>query len=255
MNEYTWPETDSDIEHLYYPRNLVHTVAEIPTPTYADPYETHENTTTWNEVQSSNSHLDLNAMSFATNSPLYLAISFCQYGTYPPTFVAGPLFGDYTGNPNTVHQSVLTMPPDAPLVALPANADALADRRATTFYHPPGYLAQNASPTPGLDTRYQKSHACEECGKLFDRHARARDHAYKDRGETPHYCGGECGKLDCDVTSWSEEHLEEHIKHEKVQCSECACWITKKNIARHRTKSCPNRFLVGASGSGTQVSQ
>ena len=56
-----------------------------------------------------------------------------------------------------------------------------------------GQSPHTAASTPASDTRYQKSHACAGCGRLFDRSTRARDHAYKDHNQTPYHCRGQCG--------------------------------------------------------------
>ena len=41
---------------------------------------------------------------------------------------------------------------------------------------------------------YQYKHRCLECGAGFDRATRARDHQFKDLGQTPHACSGRCGR-------------------------------------------------------------
>lgn len=43
-------------------------------------------------------------------------------------------------------------------------------------------------------TKPRKRHYCVGCGCLFDRASRARDHAFKDLGQKPYTCEGECGE-------------------------------------------------------------
>lgn len=255
MNEYTrldavptFTEAENYSGPPPYPSGFSDPPIEVPMPAYIALYDVHGHTVANDYIQNLNSHLSSSGMpSFMSPAP-YHGTPFDYYGAYPSAVISDPFCDDYANNSNTVYQSVLTMPPNVTVVALPTSATLAGHHTALSAYHPPDYLIQNSSPMLGIDARYQKNHACEECGKLFDRHTRARDHAYKDRGESPHCCGGECGKIDCDATYWSEERLLGHIKPEKAQCHECLHWITKKNIARHRVKSCSDRLRVGPSG-------
>jgi hypothetical protein len=50
-------------------------------------------------------------------------------------------------------------------------------------------------PSPSIPrVGYQYKHHCLECGAGFDRGTRARDHRFKDLGQTPYACSGGCGR-------------------------------------------------------------
>jgi hypothetical protein len=54
--------------------------------------------------------------------------------------------------------------------------------------------SSSRAPSSAPRKHYQYQHHCLECGAAFDRASRARDHQYKDLGQTPYACGGRCGK-------------------------------------------------------------
>ncbi|KIM26438.1 hypothetical protein M408DRAFT_9877 [Serendipita vermifera MAFF 305830] len=189
--------------------------------------------------------------------PAYLNDQFSTYLTdlstgTPNAYPGGPIIQNYPAYQAGPYASFYDPFTNLTTTPAPTAGENLA---AGPAHSSQGQMTQSQPPASGPQARRRKMHACKGCPKLFDRKNRAHDHAYKDRGESPYYCGGKCGNSEwyveyissapnhsltgtSDVTSWSREHLMEHINREMVECPGCSRSITKKNVARHLKESC-----------------
>lgn len=55
-----------------------------------------------------------------------------------------------------------------------------------------GKLSAKQPTDAQLRTKRLQKHHCAECGGFFDRASRARDHAFRDLGQTPYACESRC---------------------------------------------------------------
>lgn len=133
-----------------------------------------------------------------------------------------------------------------PIANMEKNINSFTDEgRKSEFFVEEVILAANASqpmpPASGPHARRRLNHTCVVCGHPHDRAERARDCANKDRGLTPHACGGQCGITNCINTYSFAALLREHIappQNRDVECPQCLRIVRRKNIARHQRESC-----------------
>ncbi|KIM26434.1 hypothetical protein M408DRAFT_193257 [Serendipita vermifera MAFF 305830] len=86
--------------------------------------------------------------------------------------------------------------------------------------------------------------SCVFCGRAHDRFSRARDCEYRCLGIKPYKCEGLCGDPACECAYSSKALLNEHLlplSERYIRCPGCFQIISKKNIARHKRESCPQR--------------
>ncbi|KIM25569.1 hypothetical protein M408DRAFT_208513 [Serendipita vermifera MAFF 305830] len=74
-----------------------------------------------------------------------------------------------------------------------------ADLQSESLVEGSSTSTNSVQPTPPASGSYgcrRYNYNCEICGRPHDRAERARDCANRDKGLTPHVCGGQCGKVD-----------------------------------------------------------
>ncbi|KIM25571.1 hypothetical protein M408DRAFT_26120 [Serendipita vermifera MAFF 305830] len=135
--------------------------------------------------------------------------------------------------------------PDSVETAPPAIAtDSNSDHHSEPLVEETSPSTNAAQPTPpssGSHAHRRYNYHCAVCNHPYDRAQRARDCANRDRGLTPHACGGLCGVLNCTKAYSSEALLREHFappEDRDVQCPQCLKTVRKKNIARHQKEAC-----------------
>lgn len=127
------------------------------------------------------------------------------------------------GHPNRVE----TITP-IPEIIFDANFIANAHRQLDSLAEDTSPSTNSIQMTPSTSgsharRRYNNYH-CVVCSRPYDRAERARDCANRDKGLTPHTCGGQWGKTNCTKAYSSGALLRVHLIPPEDRDFQCPKW-------------------------------